>query len=211
MSSTRWDQRFFASTRGRIVSLLRRTSRTVEELAGALDLTDNAVRAHLAALERDGLVEQRGVRRGVGKPAYSYDLTPEAERLFPKAYSLVLRELLTTLADDLGPAETEAVLRATGHRLAAGQHAPHADLHTRCEGAVALLNGWGGLAEAELAEDGAGYVIRGYSCPLASVVAGRPETCHLVEALLTAYLGTPAHEQCTHGESPRCCFAVPQA
>ena len=74
-----------------------------------------------------------------------------------------------------------------------------------------MLNGWGGLAEAELAEDGAGYVIRGYSCPLASVVAGRPETCHLVEALLTAYLGTPAHEQCTHGESPRCCFAVPQA
>jgi predicted ArsR family transcriptional regulator len=211
MAGSQWIERLLATTRGQIIALLRRSARTVNELAAELELTDNAVRSHLGALERDGLVEQRGVRRGVGKPAYSYDLTPEAERLFPKAYSLVLRELLTTLAGDLGPAETEAVLRATGRRLAAGQHAPNADLHARCESAVALLNGWGGLAEAELAEDGNGYVIRGYSCPLASVVAGRPETCSLVEALLTAYLGTPAHEQCAHGESPHCCFAVPQA
>ena len=35
-----WERRFFASTRGRIVQLLRRGSRTVEELAQALDLTE---------------------------------------------------------------------------------------------------------------------------------------------------------------------------
>ena len=58
------NQRFFTSTRGRIVTLLRRASRTVDELAAALDLTDNAVRAHLATLERDGIVQQRGARRG---------------------------------------------------------------------------------------------------------------------------------------------------
>src|SRR5215210_9438667 len=92
MAAARWDKRFFASTRGRIVALLRRASRTVDELAAALDLTDNAVRAHLATLERDGLVEQRGVRRGRGKPAYAYDLTSEAEALFPKAYEPVLRQ-----------------------------------------------------------------------------------------------------------------------
>lgn len=52
------DERFFASTRGQVVTLLRRGSRTVDELAGTLGLTDNAVRAHLAGLERDGLVTQ---------------------------------------------------------------------------------------------------------------------------------------------------------
>ena len=46
-----------------MVQLLRRASRTVEELAQALGLTDNAVRAHLATLERDGLVRQGGLRR----------------------------------------------------------------------------------------------------------------------------------------------------
>src|SRR6266496_4119842 len=85
MSFLQKNPRFFASTRGRIVTLLRRNSRTVEELAQELTLTDNAVRAHLATLERDGIVQQRGVRRGSGKPSYIYDLTPEAEYLFPKA------------------------------------------------------------------------------------------------------------------------------
>ena len=33
-------QRFFASTRGQIITLLRRSSRTVDELALALDLSD---------------------------------------------------------------------------------------------------------------------------------------------------------------------------
>ena len=47
MATTRWDQRFFGSTHGRIVTLLRRSGRTVEGLARALGLTDNGVRARL--------------------------------------------------------------------------------------------------------------------------------------------------------------------
>ena len=34
MGVTRWDERFFASTRGQVVTLLRRGRRTVDELAG---------------------------------------------------------------------------------------------------------------------------------------------------------------------------------
>src|ERR1051326_3519498 len=92
-----WNQRFFATTRGQLILLLRQASQTVEELAQALQLTDNAVRAHLATLERDGLVTQQGVRRGTGKPAFVYVLTQEAERLFPKAYEPVLEHLLGVL------------------------------------------------------------------------------------------------------------------
>ncbi len=57
--ATSLDQKFLESTRGRIVALLRRSGRTVEELARALGLTDNGARAHLATLERDGIVRQR--------------------------------------------------------------------------------------------------------------------------------------------------------
>src|SRR6266699_6463619 len=97
MSFLQRNPRFFASTRGKMVTLLRRTSRTVEELAQALDLTDNAVRAQLATLERDGLVHQHGKRRSSSKPASVYDLTPAAEELFSKAYGPVLRQLLDEL------------------------------------------------------------------------------------------------------------------
>src|SRR5205807_554426 len=81
--------------------LLRQASQTVEELAQVLDLTDNAVRAQLMVLERDGLVQQRGSRRGSSKPAYVYGLTAAAEELFPKAYGPVLRQLLETLNERL--------------------------------------------------------------------------------------------------------------
>src|SRR5256885_16995615 len=97
MPRLQWNQRFFASTRGRIVMLLRRDSRTVDELAQALNLTDNAVRAHLATLERDGFVRQLGERRRSGKPAYIYELSPDAEQLFPQAYGTVILTLLVCL------------------------------------------------------------------------------------------------------------------
>src|SRR5215469_14166004 len=113
-----WNERFFATTRGQLILLLRRGSHTVEDLAQALQLTDNAVRAHLATLERDGLVEQQGVRRGTGKPAFVYALTVEAERLFPKAYEAVLDQLLDVLQGREPPAEVQELLHAVGRRLA---------------------------------------------------------------------------------------------
>src|SRR5436309_8701516 len=118
MSGITWNSRFFASTRGKIVTLLRHTSRTVDELAQALDLTDNAVRAHLATLERDGIVRQHGARRGSGKPAYVYDLTSEAEYLFPKAYGPVLHQLLDVLSEQMSPEEMEVLLRKVGQHIA---------------------------------------------------------------------------------------------
>src|SRR5215213_8015231 len=121
MSISPGDQRFLASTRGRLVQLLRRAAATVEELARALGLTDNAVRAHLATLERDGLVRPAGVRRGVSKPASAYALTPQAEQLFPKAYGAVLSRFLDVLGERLSPAEVESLAREVGRRMAVGQ------------------------------------------------------------------------------------------
>jgi predicted ArsR family transcriptional regulator len=210
--STGWDRRFFESTRGQIVTLLRRSNRTVEDLARALDLTDNGVRAHLAVLERDGIVRQRGsVRRssGGGKPAYVYELTQEGEDLFPKAYEPTLRRLLDILSDQLGPEESEALLSSVGRRLAEG-HSTRADsAHARLEAAVEVLNELGGLAELE-ERDGA-VVIRGYSCPLAGVTPDHPEVCRMVESLVGEVAGVSVREHCDRGERPRCCFEIASA
>ena len=209
---TNWDEKFFESTRGRIVTLLRRSNRTVEDLARALELTDNGVRAHLAVLERDGIVRQRGsVRRssGGGKPAYVYELTQEGEYLFPKAYEPTLRGLLDILSDQLGPEESEALLRLVGYRLAE-EHSTRADgARARLESAVEVLNELGGLAELE-ERDGA-VVIRGYSCPLAGVTPDHPEVCRMAEALVGEVAGVSVREHCDRGERPRCCFEIASA
>jgi predicted ArsR family transcriptional regulator len=201
------NERFFTSTRRQIIALLRRASRTVEELAQALDLTDNAVRAHLSTLERDGLVQQRGVRRGSRRPAYAYHLTPAAEQLFPKAYEPVLRALLAVLVEQLPPAELEGLLRTVGRRLAAGSLPTAVSEGARLVAAVEVLNELGGLAELE--EHPAGYEICGYSCPLAGVTLGRPEACRLVAALLSELVAASVREQCVRGPEVQCRFAVP--
>ena len=210
--STRWDRKFFESTRGRVVTLLRRANFTVDELARELDLTDNGIRVHLAVLERDGIVRQRGsVRRGSGggKPAYVYELQPEAEDLFPKAYELVLRRLLDVLSERRGEEKAEALLRAVGRRLAEEREVPVDDARARLDAAVDVLNELGGLAELE--ESDGGFVIRGYSCPLAGVTPDHPEVCRMVETLISELAGVPARERCDRGERPRCCFEIASA
>ncbi len=203
------NERFFESTRGQVVTLLRRSDHTVEELAQALGLTDNGVRAHLAVLERDGIVRQRGsVRRssGGGKPAYVYELTQEAEDLFPKAYEPALSRLLDVLSDQLGPEQSEALLRSVGRRLAGGHSVRTNDARARLESAVEIFNELGGLAELE-ERDGT-LVIRGYSCPLAGVSPDHPEVCRMAETMITELAGVPIYEHCDRGERPRCCFEV---
>jgi predicted ArsR family transcriptional regulator len=222
------SRRFLESTRGRIVGLLRRSARTVEDLAQALELTDNAVRSHLATLERDGFVQAGGQRRGpgagkpatvyelqrrgpgAGKPATVYELAPEAEPQLSSAYAPVLRALMDELAERLTPDEREVALRAVGRRLAAATPTAPGDRQARLRAAVALLGALGGDAEIERGEGGAD-VVRGCGCPLSAVTATRPEACRAVETLLEEVVGAPVRERCDRGERPRCRFVVEAA
>src|SRR5690349_23225390 len=174
------DKRFFESTRGQIVTILRSSPCTVEELAGKLELTDNAVRAHLLTLERDGLVRQSGLRRGPRKPHFTYVLTPEADAIFPKAYDALLNQLIAVLKTRLDHQEIEDVLREVGRAVAAGAPAGANDsLEGRVHTALKVLEAIGGSAEIEQHDDK--FVIRGNGCPLAAAVSVHPEVCGLAE------------------------------
>jgi predicted ArsR family transcriptional regulator len=206
------NQRFLDSTRGRILGLLRCDPKTVEELARTLDLTDNAVRAHLSNLERDALVRAAGVRRGLGagKPSTVYELAPEAESVFSRAFPPVLRAVLEELVARWPAAETEALLLAAGRRLAEPLRLPAAaGRAARLRAAVDILNALGGSATLEDEEGVA--TIRGCGCPLASAVSLRPETCRAVEGLLSEVVGVPVLQRCQQGERPSCRFEVAAA
>jgi predicted ArsR family transcriptional regulator len=200
----RWDRRFFSSTRGRIVLLLRRASATVDELATALGLTDNAVRSHITALERDGLIEQTSLRPSGAKPAYVYSLAQDAETLFPKAYVAVLDQLLDVLhdQDNVDPSLADAILRETGRRLAQSRTPPPGT--DRVVAGVALLEQLGGVVEVE--RDGDRVALRGNACPLAEVVPGHPGTCDLAAEIVGQVVGVPVTEQCDTGTPPHCRF-----
>src|SRR5215218_1711943 len=94
----------FDETWGKVLLLLCRKRRTVNELAEQLGLTDNAVRAQLQRLQDQGLVRLAGSRPGVRRPHADYELTAKGRRMFPRAYQPVLRTLVDVLMQQL-PAE----------------------------------------------------------------------------------------------------------
>ncbi|HEX6058559.1 MAG TPA: helix-turn-helix domain-containing protein, partial [Gemmatimonadaceae bacterium] len=198
MSAGNLGRRFLETTRGQIVALLRRRAHSVDELAQALGLTANAIRAHLSTLERDGLVRQEGVRRGpgAGKPATLYEIHPAAEPLFSRAYAPVLGALLDELVAQLPEDRSDALMEAVGRRLASELGRPPAgDLEARARAGAALLDSLGGETLLERGEDA--LVIRGCGgCPLSATVSRRPELCRAVEALLSEYIGATVQQRC---------------
>lgn len=193
-------------TRVRLLRLVRGTALSIGELAGSLGITGTAVRTHVAALERDGLVRSAGTQRSTGgKPARLYELTPEAEELFPKAYALVLAELVVQLREEEGDDVAVERLRRVGRRLGT-RVAAAGDDRVRVEAAAGLLESIGG--SVEVVERADGWLIRGSGCPLSRVVAADPDVCALAESLVGEVTQLPVVECCDRSAGPRCAFRV---
>jgi predicted ArsR family transcriptional regulator len=206
----RKTERILEKTRARIVDLLRRGPRTTDELAEALGLTDNAVRAHLATLERDGFVEAEGERREgrVGKPATIYRIVPEAEPLFSQAYLPFLTSLLGALGERLSKDQLDALLADVGSRMAASVRPLSGDLGQRVQAASKLLNSLGGLSSVEKADEWTGYIIQSRGCPVGAAVRERPEVCEAMVTLLSDLTGSDVRSCCNRSDQPSCCFEI---
>jgi predicted ArsR family transcriptional regulator len=199
---------FFASSRGKIIKLLRQGPQSVNQLAAALKLTDNAVRAQLAHLEQQGLVTEAGTRPSFRKPESVYDITPAAQQLFEKAYAPILSTLLGALESRLDEKELDEHLHEVARRLAA-PHLPSMaglTLKQRAKKTLKILEALGGLAAVE-ERDGQIYV-QGFGCPFSQVVAAHPKLCQMAEMLVGELLGTEVQEVCQRGDRPKCCFVI---
>lgn len=190
-------------TRARLILLLRRSDQTINELAQTLGVSGNAVRTHIAALQRDDLVEEAGLRRDTGgKPARLYTITSRAEELFPKAYALVLGQVISRLQDRQGNDLVTRLLREIGVQLARSRAPSGDESEARIAAAAGILEAIGG--DVEIRQTDEGWELRSSGCPLSAVVDDHPEVCALVEALVGEITGRPVAECCERGERPRC-------
>lgn len=203
-------ERILETTRGRVLALLRRGGKTTDELAAALGLTDNAVRAHLATLERDRLVQAVPERRSgkIGKPATVYTVSPAADMVFSRAYFPLLISILSALRDRLGAEELRELLTDVGGRLATGAASPTGPLSHRVAAASDLLNELGGLSSVQEVEAETRYTIQGCGCPLGVAVSQRPEVCEAIVALISKMTRANVRSCCQRDGRPSCCFEV---
>ena len=187
--------------------MLRKGSLTVNDLAAELGLTDNAVRAHLLTLERDGLVQQQGTVKGFRKPHYVYGLSDAARDLFPRPYGILFNRLLTSLKEALSKAAFvgrlkdvgRAIGSETGSNVSGGQD-------ERVQTALAAIESLGG--SAEISKENGHTIIKSGGCPFSEAVEEHPEVCKVTESMLSEILDAEVTEICDRTASPKCRFVV---
>jgi predicted ArsR family transcriptional regulator len=130
-----------ASIRDDILRHLPATGgRTLRELARRVKLSSSALRQHLIALERDGLVHRAVVRGRPGRPAFVYRRVTPSVALAPagpvRLLSALLRVLEAQGPQRVGEAVDAVVAALEGEYGAVGQLA---DAGARIRAAAAVL------------------------------------------------------------------------
>lgn len=187
--------RFFQSTRGKIVAQLReRGTASAAELAALVGLSPNAVRQQLVVLERDGLVAEQAVRRGPTKPTLEFSLTPKADSLFPQQYDKMLSAVLREVKEHYGAPAVQAIFEQIARR--AVDKTKTKVTATDAEGKVAqltqVLRDRGVVAEYSLVDGG--FLLQEHTCPYSGVVQEHPEVCSVIHQVIDETIGGE-HEQ----------------
>jgi predicted ArsR family transcriptional regulator len=183
-------ERFFKTTRGKIVAELRRLgSASAADLAGLFGLSPNAVRQQLVVLERDGIVAERPVRRGPTKPTLEFSLTREADSLFPQRYDRLLSSVLREVRLQYGASAVGQIFDSISDRAVA--RAKRSVTAERPEERVAqlteLLRHDGVVAEYSLIDGG--FALHEHNCPYSTVAKEHPEMCQVVHHMIDETIG----------------------
>lgn len=204
------DARFFQSTRGRIVTeLRRRRSASAVDLASEFGLSTNAVRQQLAFLERDGFVAERSVKRGRTKPTLEFSLTPAAGELFPQRYDRILNAVLREVRETRGEGAVSEIFEHMGERAARRHESRLAgkDLRGRVYELSEILRENG--VETEVVETERGLELREHNCPYANTVAEHPEVCKVIHTVLKeTFPGAPAQVESLATGGSACRFEI---
>ncbi|RRR72293.1 MAG: ArsR family transcriptional regulator [Candidatus Viridilinea halotolerans] len=208
MATERKEQ---GSTRRSILQLLRRHGEmTALELSECLYVGAVGIRQHLGLLERDGLVQIMGLRRGVGRPANLYALTPAAEESFPRRYDRLAIDLInhverqngTTAVTEILAGRRQRQLRDLAPRLA-GQNC-----RERVITLTGLLTDQGYMCEWEEDADGV-LVLTEYNCPVDCVARQCLQLCEQEVLLYSELLAVPVVQETTLAQGgPYCRYRI---
>lgn len=155
----------------RLLERLKRSGPTTAgELAAGLELTDVAVRQHMAALEAAGLVRQETKPpEGRGRPAILWSLSEMAQDFFPDRHADLTLDLIQTVRESFGEQGLETLVKARARRQAAAyvelMPPANAPLKKRVEALARQRTAEGYMAEA-VPEGRGAYLLVEHHCPI---------------------------------------------
>jgi predicted ArsR family transcriptional regulator len=193
-----------------LVHLRRNGPSAPDAIAAALGASRSGVAQQLRALDTAGLVTRTAVRHGVGRPRHLYDVTPEAQDLFPSNYDGLATGLLAAILEVGGESLVEEVFAARRRqaeaRLRAEMEASlpaNAPLEDRVRELARLQDELGYLAEARL--DGATLTLIEHNCAVLDVAEASPVACRAELELFERVLGTEVRRERHIASGDRCC------
>jgi predicted ArsR family transcriptional regulator len=188
-----------------------------DAVAAALEASRTGVLQQLHALEAAGLVSHAAEKHGVGRPRHLYDVTPEAQGLFPTDYggfaSGLVKAIEAVGGDDLVEQVFAARRRQIGDRIRRRmdeQLPAGASLASRVQVLAALQDEAGYLAEAVVGDDGQ-LRLREHNCAIDKIARRTHAPCDAELALFRELLGPEVERESHIASGDRCCsYVVPE-
>ncbi len=182
-----------------------------DQLAERVGASRTGVLQQLRALENADLVSRQTVRHGVGRPRHLYDVTPDAQELFPSNYDALATGLLAAIesvgGDDLLEQVFAARRRQLGDRVRQRMHdriAPGAPLAERVEELAVIQADNGYLADTVIETDGT-IRLREHNCAIYHIAQGAPAACAAELDLFREVLGVEVIREQHIASGDRCC------
>jgi len=184
---------------------------TPDQLAGRVGASRTGVLQQLHALEAAHLVSRQTIRHGVGRPRHLYDITMDAQDLFPSNYEGLAAGLLAAIEAVGGNDLLEQVFAARCRQLGARVRE---DMATRVPDDAPLLDrvrelaiiqsAFGYLAGSALDADGT-VRLQEHNCAIYHIAAGSPAACQAELELFTDVLGADVVREQHIASGDRCC------
>lgn len=182
-----------------------------DQLAARLGASRTGVLQQLRALETARLVSRQTVRHGVGRPRHLYDVTPDAQDLFPANYDGLAAGLVAAIeaigGDDLLEQVFAARRRQLGSRVLddlADRLSHDASLLDRVRELAVMQSANGYLASTRLGTDGT-IRLEEHNCAIYHVAAGSPAACRAELELFREVLGADVAREQHIASGDRCC------
>jgi predicted ArsR family transcriptional regulator len=194
-----------------LVRLRREGAASPDQLAAAIGASRTGVLQQLRALEATNFVSRQTVRHGVGRPRHLYDVTADAQELFPSNYDGLAAGLLTAIGAVGGEQLVEQVFQARRRQIGdrvrrelddrVGSAAPLVD---RVRALAVIQDEQGYLADAVIDPDGS-IRLREHNCAILDVARGQVAACEAELDLFREVLGADVVRETHIASGDRCC------
>lgn len=205
-----------SALRREILLYLRRTGpSSPDAIASSLRASRSGVTQQLRALETASLVSRTTARHGVGRPRHLYDVTPDAQGLFPTNYDGLATSLLSAILEVGGEALMDEIFLA---RRRQAESRTRDQLLARVPEDAPLAERLGALAAiqdelgylAEVRHEGDVLRLVEHNCAVLHVASGNPAACQAELELFSSLLQARVERVSHIRAGDRCCSYVVQ-